>query len=88
MPFLAILSFLKNNWLIFAAIAMFYAGWHGHTWYDGYIANKIEIKAVDSLGKGEAKIIDINQKINKEKSVVKDSCLSKPIPTNISRLLR
>lgn len=83
---------LLANWKLIALLgaitATFFAGWHSHTWYDGYNAQKIEIKAVDSLGKGEMAVIDFNSAIDKAKVNAKDDCINRDMPVSFLRLLK
>jgi len=87
-----LLNLFASNWKIIALAAAvmgsFYAGWHGHTWYDGYKNQKAESKAAEDLGKGEAEIVNFNQNFDKEKSVAKDNCIDKPLPPNLGKLLK
>lgn len=33
------------------SISLVYLGWHGHTWYDGYMANKTTVKNKEAVEK-------------------------------------
>lgn len=79
------------NWKIIAVagafLSTFYAGWHSHSWYDAYHTQKAEIKAIDSLGKGESAIVKFNGDLDKAKSNAKDDCIDRPIPAGVVGLL-
>lgn len=79
---------LLANWRLFAAVGLIGIGWYGHTVWDGYHSQNAEIKAVDSLGKGEASILDFNQKIFKDKASEKDNCLERPLSAATRQLLQ
>lgn len=84
MPFL---SLIISNWRLFALIAALGAGWYAHSIWDGYRAEKTENKAVDSLGKGEAAIIDFNSALDKVKSNDKTNCANQPHGAAVGKLL-
>jgi hypothetical protein len=85
MPSLAELKFAA---FCAAAAAIFFAGWHLHSWYDGYKKANTETAAIKNLGEGEGKIITFNQDFDKEKASDKDLCVDKPHPAYIGKLLR
>lgn len=82
------LTYWKPIVFITLIIACFTAGWHSHSWYDAYHSQKAENKAIDSLGKGEAAIIDVNQKIHRVLSNEKDDCANQSIPARLRKLLQ
>jgi len=88
MAILAIFKSLKLYFYIAAITAIFFAGWHSHSWYDAYKAQNIEVKAIDNLGKGESNIILFNEAYDKVMPDAKDDCTSKPIPIGTIGLLK
>lgn len=78
------------NWCIVAIgtaiLIVFYAGWHGHTIYDGYVLERAETKVISDLGKGQTDIVNFNQDLDKVKIDAQD-CTFKPHPDAIGKLL-
>lgn len=81
-----------SNWKTIAAgvaiAGIFFAGWHGHTIYDGYKTDKEKTKIITKIGKGQTDIVNFNQAFDKEKANAKDDCIDKPIPDGIRLLLK
>lgn len=86
------MPWLLMNWKILAIVGAFtvtfYAGWHGHSWYDAYHLKSAEEKAITKLGEGSANIIDFNQKLDKEVAHAKDDCVNHPHPASIGLLVK
>lgn len=82
---------LLSNWKVIAVIGaiigVFGAGWHSNTVWQAYHAQKDEIKAIASLGKGQGEIVKFNSALDKEKANVKDNCVEQPIPHGFVILL-
>lgn len=78
---------LLANWRIIAAVGLVWAGWYSHSVWDGYNAQKTEIKAVDSLGKGEAAVVDFNSALDKVKTSDKTNCANQSHGAAIGKLL-
>lgn len=80
------------NWKLLAIsgafAAIFFAGWHGHTWYDAYHLKSAEEKAIEKLGEGSSKIIEFNQKLDKEVANAKDDCVNRPMPDGVRLLIK
>lgn len=76
----------KMMLVIVVLICTFYAGWHTHTWYDGYVNQKAAVVRADNIAKSTSNIINFNQKLNKVKPNDKKDCFNQPLPTSLRRL--
>lgn len=85
---MVILSWVWNNRYVVGLALALVIGWHGHTIYYGYLAEKTSTKVIKDLGKGQAEIVDFNQDFNKVRANVKDDCIDRVVPDSVVRLLK
>ena len=78
---------LLKYWRVIAAIAIFLAGWHAQTIYNGYIADKAKTNAIENLGKAMNENIKFNQKLDKAVRKANDDCINRAIDPDIRVLL-
>lgn len=85
------ITLLLANWRLIAIgaaiVGLFAGGWHAHSIYDGYIAEKASKAAIDNLGKGVSDIIELNQGFDKVVSHDKTDCANQPMPDGIRLLI-
>lgn len=83
-----LLSLVSSYWKIGLGVLLMFAGWHGHTIYDGYREKKEVAEEVVTARDGEVAIIKFHGDYAKEKALVKnDKCIDAPIPAGIRGLL-
>ena len=81
-------SNIKLIAMLVAAVVIFAAGWTTHSWYVAAQLEAQKDKIIAKLGEGQGKIIDFNQKFDKEVANAKDDCINRDIPPGVLRLLQ